>query len=311
MKNKLGKITALAAVSMALVVTGCSSESSSVAGEDSEEYIEDVESGGDEGASSSSVVHKDKKAKSSSSEKVESSDSEKAVSSSSEKVEPKSSETVESSGSEVIESSSSENIESSDATKVESSSSEAKEEKKFADCSEKPFPEELNFLLGRDHEKQYLGCDNDTIISHWRISHVTHEDVVEFASEIYIFSKKEDDYAVDSLNEFRYFWLEGQKEFELFNDYDMSRYAFAKYYRGYVFSDPQINCDDSEIEDKMHVYRYWKRTKEIDYWLNAYAFAEIIVDESGARSIRYGFTMDVEVYYRAEHYAKLGLELSD
>ena len=85
MKNKLGKITVLAAVSMALVVTGCSSESSSVAGEDSEEYIEDVESGGDEGASSSSVASKDKKAKSSSSEKnekIESSSSEKADSSS-------------------------------------------------------------------------------------------------------------------------------------------------------------------------------------------------------------------------------------
>jgi hypothetical protein len=85
MKNKLGKITALAAVSMALVVTGCSSESSSVAGEDSEEYIEDVESGGDEGASSSSIAGKDKKAKSSSSEKnekIESSSSEKADSSS-------------------------------------------------------------------------------------------------------------------------------------------------------------------------------------------------------------------------------------
>ena len=68
-----------------LVVTGCSSESSSVAGEDSEEYIEDVESGGDEGASSSSVASKDKKAKSSSSEKnekIESSSSEKADSSS-------------------------------------------------------------------------------------------------------------------------------------------------------------------------------------------------------------------------------------
>lgn len=85
MKNKLGKITALAAVSMALVVTGCSSESSSVAGEDSEEYIEDVESGGDEGASSSSIAGKDKKGKSSSSEKnekIESSSSEKADSSS-------------------------------------------------------------------------------------------------------------------------------------------------------------------------------------------------------------------------------------
>lgn len=95
MKNKLGKITALAAVSMALMVTGCSSESSSVAGEDSEEYIEDVESGGDEGASSSSVASKDKKAKSSSSEK-----------------------------NEKIESSSSENNGSSDTTRVESSSSE-------------------------------------------------------------------------------------------------------------------------------------------------------------------------------------------
>ena len=73
MKNKLGKITALAAVSMALVVTGCSSESSSVAGEDSEEYIEDVESGGDEGTSSSSIAGKDKKGKSSSSEKADSS----------------------------------------------------------------------------------------------------------------------------------------------------------------------------------------------------------------------------------------------
>ena len=85
MKNKLGKITALAAVSMALVVTGCSSESSSVAGEDSEEYIEDVESGGDEGTSSSSIAGKDKKGKSSSSEKnekIESSSSEKADSSS-------------------------------------------------------------------------------------------------------------------------------------------------------------------------------------------------------------------------------------
>lgn len=94
MKNKLGKITALAAVSMALVVTGCSSsDSSSVAGGDSEEYIEDVESGGDEGASSSSVASKDKKGKSSSSE-------------------------------EVAISSSSENNGSSDTTRVESSSSE-------------------------------------------------------------------------------------------------------------------------------------------------------------------------------------------
>ena len=108
MKNKLGKITALAAVSMALVVTGCSSESSSVAGEDSEEYIEDVESGGDEGASSSSITGKDKKAKSSSSEK-----------------------------NEKIESSSSENNGSSDTTRVESSSSEkadssSVEEKQYA-----------------------------------------------------------------------------------------------------------------------------------------------------------------------------------
>ncbi|PWJ64093.1 hypothetical protein SAMN05720473_104197 [Fibrobacter sp. UWB15] len=78
-----------------LMVTGCSSESSSVAGDDSEEYIEDVESGGDEGASSSSVASKDKKAKSSSSEK-----------------------------NEKIESSSSENNGSSDTTRVESSSSE-------------------------------------------------------------------------------------------------------------------------------------------------------------------------------------------
>ena len=108
MKNKLGKITALAAVSMALVVTGCSSESSSVAGEDSEEYIEDVESGGDEGTSSSSIAGKDKKGKSSSSEK-----------------------------NEKIESSSSENNGSSDTTRVESSSSEkadssSVEEKQYA-----------------------------------------------------------------------------------------------------------------------------------------------------------------------------------
>jgi len=90
----------------ALVVTGCSSESSSVAGEDSEEYIEDVESGGDEGASSSSIAGKDKKGKSSSSE-------------------------------EVVISSSSENNGSSDTTRVESSSSEkadssSVEEKQYA-----------------------------------------------------------------------------------------------------------------------------------------------------------------------------------
>ncbi len=85
MKNKLGKITVLAAVSMALVATGCSSDSNSVTGGDAEEFSEDVDSGSDEGASSSSVASKDKKAKSSSSEKnekIESSSSEKADSSS-------------------------------------------------------------------------------------------------------------------------------------------------------------------------------------------------------------------------------------
>ena len=115
MTDKLGKIfsasllaASAAYISVALMATGCSSDSSSVAGDDSEEYIEDVESGGDEGASSSSVASKDKKAKSSSSEK-----------------------------NEKIESSSSENNGSSDTTRVESSSSEkadssSVEEKQYA-----------------------------------------------------------------------------------------------------------------------------------------------------------------------------------
>ena len=70
MTDKLGKIfsasllaASAAYISVALMATGCSSESSSVAGGDSEEYFEDVESGGDEGASSSSVASKDKKGK--------------------------------------------------------------------------------------------------------------------------------------------------------------------------------------------------------------------------------------------------------
>ena len=124
MKNKLGKITALAAVSMALVVTGCSSESSSVAGDDSEEYIEDVESGGDEGASSSSIAGKDKKGKSSSSE-------------------------------EVAISSSSENNGSSDTTRVESSSSEnyAIKNKTLTGVAQKgPFIDSYAFLVELDCE---------------------------------------------------------------------------------------------------------------------------------------------------------------
>ncbi len=124
MKNKLGKITALAAVSMALVVTGCSSESSSVAGDDSEEYIEDVESGDDEGASSSSIAGKDKKGKSSSSE-------------------------------EVAISSSSENNGSSDTTRVESSSSEnyAIKNKTLTGVAQKgPFIDSYAFLVELDCE---------------------------------------------------------------------------------------------------------------------------------------------------------------
>ena len=124
MKNKLGKITALAAVSMALVVTGCSSESSSVVGDDSEEYIEDVESGDDEGASSSSIAGKDKKGKSSSSE-------------------------------EVAISSSSENNGSSDTTRVESSSSEnyAIKNKTLTGVAQKgPFIDSYAFLVELDCE---------------------------------------------------------------------------------------------------------------------------------------------------------------
>lgn len=92
MKNKLQKFFSAGLLSasamcigVALMTTGCSSDNSSVAGGDSEEYIEDVESGGDEGASSSSIASKDKKGKSSSSEKsekVESSSSHEADSSS-------------------------------------------------------------------------------------------------------------------------------------------------------------------------------------------------------------------------------------
>ena len=124
MKNKLGKITALAAVSMALVVTGCSSDNSSVAGGDSEEYIEDVESGDDEGASSSSIAGKDKKGKSSSSE-------------------------------EVAISSSSENNGSSDTTRVESSSSEnyAIKNKTLTGVAQKgPFIDSYAFLVELDCE---------------------------------------------------------------------------------------------------------------------------------------------------------------
>ena len=99
MKNKLQKFFSAGLLSasamcigVALMTTGCSSDNSSVAGGDSEEYIEDVESGGDEGVSSSSVAHKDKKAKSSSSEKVVSSSSEKNGSSDTTRVESSSSE---------------------------------------------------------------------------------------------------------------------------------------------------------------------------------------------------------------------------
>ena len=110
MKNKLQKFFSAGLLSasamcigVALMTTGCSSDNSSVAGGDSEEYIEDVESGGDEGASSSSIAGKDKKGKSSSSEEV-------AISSSSENNGSSDTTRVESSSSENADSSSVEEI---------------------------------------------------------------------------------------------------------------------------------------------------------------------------------------------------------
>ena len=246
--------------SVALMVTGCSSESSSVAGEDSEEYIEDVESGGDEGASSSSIAGKDKKGKSSSSEEV-------AISSSSEK-----------NG-------------SSDTTRVESSSSETNTEKRFADCSEKPFPEEFEYLEGRgeNDKHKFVKCSNDSSIVRWTIHHTSQTDIAP-ASEAYALSREEYDWGADSLEMFKRDYL------------DKSTFNSEYVYEDVMDEDYQnVNCDASELEGaKKRTYTFRSKTGDVYYMIIAYPLTEVLVDENGNRTIRYGFTMELEAYYWAE-----------
>ena len=246
--------------SVALMVTGCSSESSSGAGEDSEEYIEDVESGGDEGASSSSIAGKDKKGKSSSSEEV-------AISSSSEK-----------NG-------------SSDTTRVESSSSETNTEKRFADCSEKPFPEEFEYLEGRgeNDKHKFVKCSNDSSIVRWTIHHTSQTDIAP-ASEAYALSREEYDWGADSLEMFKRDYL------------DKSTFNSEYVYEDVMDEDYQnVNCDASELEGaKKRTYTFRSKTGDVYYMIIAYPLTEVLVDENGNRTIRYGFTMELEAYYWAE-----------
>ena len=309
MKNKLQKLFSVGLlsasavyISMALMATGCSSINISSTGGDAEELSEVVESSSDEGASSSSVAQKDKKAKSSSSEKnektessssekVESSDSEKAASSSSEKVEPKSSEAVESSSSEVIESSSSENDESSDTTEVASSSSGSNVEKKAADCSEKPFPEEFEYLEGRgeNDKHKFVMCSNDSAIVRWSIHHTTQTDIAP-ASEAYALSRNEYDWGGDSLEFFKHDYL------------DKRTFDKEHVYEGVMNEDYQdFNCDASQLVGaEKRTYRYDKKIGDVYYMISAYPLTEVFMDENGNRTIRYGFTMELEAYYWAE-----------
>ena len=309
MKNKLQKLFSVGLlsasavyISMALMATGCSSISISSTGGDAEELSEVVESSSDEGASSSSVAQKDKKAKSSSSEKnektessssekVESSDSEKAASSSSEKVEPTSSEPAESSNSEVFESSSSENNGFSDTTRVESSSSETNTEKRFADCSEKPFPEEFEYLEGRgeNDKHKFVKCSNDSSIVRWTIHHTSQTDIAP-ASEAYALSREEYDWGADSLEMFKRDYL------------DKSTFNSEHVYEDVMDEDYQnVNCDASELEGaKKRTYTFRSKTDDVYYIIIAYPLTEVLVDENGNRTIRYGFTMELEAYYWTE-----------
>ena len=312
MKDKLGKIfsaglfmMSTAYISVALMATGCSSDNSSVMGGDTEEYSEVVESGSDEkiDVSSSSEKSGSEKSGSKKSEKVESSSSEKKVSSSSEevskteesssseKVEPTSSEPAESSNSEVFESSSSENNGFPDTTRVESSSSETNTEKRFADCSEKPFPEEFEYLEGRgeNDKHKFVKCSNDSSIVRWTIHHTSQTDIAP-ASEAYALSREEYDWGADSLEMFKRDYLDKRT----FN----SEYV----YEDVMDEDYQnVNCDASELEGaKKRTYTFRSETDDVYYIIIAYPLTEVLVDENGNRTIRYGFTMELEAYYWAE-----------
>ena len=314
MKNKLGKITmTVACVSMALFATSCSSNDSSVTGGDTEEYSEVVESSSDEEVEVSSSSEKKEKVEKPSEKETPSSDSKEeassdskeknkqAESSSSEKNKEKSSDSKEEKSEPVETSSSSE--ESLNTEEAESSSSE--ETDAYVDCSERPFPDDLMFLAGRGENDgpRFMGCDNDTILVHWQIRHTTEEHVVP-APETYVLLRDEYDWSADSLERFSYDYLD-KHGFKKSNDYDYviddDIVRSLRFWWGLNCLDENINCDASELKGaKLHNDRNWKNADDVQYWMDAFPSVEISVDENGTRTIRYGFTMNLEVYYWAE-----------
>ena len=317
MTDKLGKIfsasllaASAAYISVALMATGCSSDSNSVAGDDTEEYSEIVESSSDEKTEVSSSSEKSEKVEKPSKKETPSSDSKEEVSSSSEKKEASSSSEEKA---EPVETSSS--SEESLNAEVESSSSD--EADSYVDCSARPFPEDLMFLAGRGENDgpRFMRCDNDTVMVHWQIHHTTEEHVVT-TPETYVISLSEDEWGADSLEYFKHDYLD-KTEFNAYSEYDMSRASFVHSWRGYSYSDDEINCDASELGADMHIthyhygYQSGAPSKDVYYTLTTYPLEEISVDENGTRTIRYGFTIDVDVYYRKEHYARLGINVND
>ena len=320
MKNKLGKITmTVACVSMALFATSCSSNDSSVTGGDTEEYSEIVESSSDEEVEVSSSSEKKEKVEKPSEKETPSSDSKEeassdskeknkqAESSSSEKNKEKSSDSKEEKSEPVETSSSSE--ESLNPEEAESSSSE--ETDTYVDCSARPFPEDLMFLAGRGKNDgpRFTRCDNDTIIVHWLIHHTTEEQVVT-TPETYVISLSEDDWGADSLEYLKHDYLD-KADFDrlyVFNETieEDDFGTFMNFWLGYKYSDDEINCDASALNGaERHHYRYGKDVNGVSYYVWTYPLTEVIVDETGTRTIRYGFMISVDVYYMAEHNARM------
>ena len=174
---------------------------------------------------------------------------------------------------------------------MESSSSETNTEKRFADCSEKPFPEEFEYLEGRgeNDKHKFVKCSNDSSIVRWTIHHTSQTDIAS-ASEAYALSREEYDWGADSLEMFKRDYLDKRT----FN----SEYV----YEDVMDEDYQnVNCDASELEGaKKRTYTFRSETDDVYYIIIAYPLTEVLVDENGNRTIRYGFTMELEVYYWAE-----------
>lgn len=319
MKDKLEKIfsaglfmMSAAYVSVAMMATGCSSDNSGVTGGDTEEYSEVVESSSDEKTEVSSSSEKSEKVEKPSKKETPSSDSKGEVSSSSEeKLEQVESSSSEEKKSEPVETSSS--SEESLNPGADSSSFDVADTN--VDCSARPFPEDLMFLAGRGENDgpRFIRCDNDTVMVHWQIHHTTEEHVVT-TPETYVISLSEDEWGADSLEYFKHDYLD-KTEFNAYSEYDMSRASFVHSWRGYSYSDDEINCDASELSTDLHVthyhygYQSGAPSKDVYYTLTTYPLEEITVDENGNRTIRYGFTIDVDVYYRKEHYARLGIDV--